>query len=88
MLESVNLPSVKGTFRAVTPGESKLVRIIGCTAKFTYCKGTRWVPLMYITIISTPNHSYEFGHSRSPGVPARKVPLMHGRFMDSTTYIQ
>ena len=40
MVESVNLPCILGTLRAESPGVSKLVRILGCTADFGYLKGT------------------------------------------------
>ena len=57
MVESVNLPCILSTLRAESPGVSKLVRILGCTADFGYLKGTLRVPLKYAKFGSTPNNS-------------------------------
>ncbi len=58
MVESVNLPCLKGTLRAFIPGVSKLVRILGCTAYFLYFRGTQWGTFKVPQISSTPEDSH------------------------------
>ena len=83
MVESVNLPCIRGALCAFILGMSNLVRILWCAAHFGYLKGTLQVPLKYAKLAVHPRNLTILD---TQGLSALKVPKVQGRFTDSTIW--